>query len=278
MDIETFKELNYQKNIMTKFGTNLEIKKSISDICPDFNWLIYKELNPYLYLIGLKDEKEYIHNYLVEGRYKGRIYKYEQKKDFSYHVLLATIGKSSIFNILKMLGEQLNNVDYLTIVYDGIQNTSNIEEVKSYTNNFKCHVNIIVEEKNLGYWGHGIRNKHNDLLGDFVFHIDDDDIIFEDSFDHIRKHCRDTNILYIFKIMLENDAIIWKNKEFKYSQVSTQSGIIPTHMNKNGFWELKYGGDFNYYVNLAKKYNILFIDKLIYRKIGDKKKLIRKKI
>ena len=66
--------------------------------------------------------------------------------------------------------------------------------------------------------------------------------------------------------MLENKSIVWNEKKIKYSKISTQSGVIPMDINKNGYWELKYGGDFDFYNNLSKKYNIIFIDKLIYKK------------
>jgi len=232
----------------------------------NFNWKIYKELNPYLYIIGLRTEEEYTNNYLKEGKYKGRIYKYEQKKQFSFHVLMATIGKKSIFNILTMLKTQLNKIDFLTIVFDGIENSKNATYIESFCKDFKCNVNIIIENQNLGYWGHGIRNKHNDLEGDFIYHIDDDDILYKDSFDNIRKYVIDTNIIYIFKIMTEKGGIIWKKPLLEYSKVSTQSGVIPSYINKKGYWTLKYGGDFDFYNNLSKKHEMVFIDKLIYKK------------
>lgn len=238
---------------------------SIYDIYPDFNWIIYKELNPYLYIIGLRTEQEYINNYLLEGRYKGRIYKEIQQKTYSYHVLLATIGKKTIFNILIMLKKQLLKTDFLTIVFDG-KKSNNIHLIQEFCKDFLCNVNIIVEEENLGYWGHGIRNKHNYLNGDFIYHVDDDDILYEDTFDIIRKHCVDNDIIYIFKITLENNKVVWKNKIIKEGEISTQSGVIPMNINKRGFWSLRYGGDFDYYNNLSKEYNILFIDKIIYKK------------
>lgn len=235
-------------------------------IYKDFNWEKYKDLNPYLYVIGLRTKEEYIHNFFNEGRYKGRVYKDEQIKEFSFHVLLATIGKESIFNILEQLKKQLNKCDYLTIVFDGIEKSKNIESVKNYCLNFNCTVNIIVEKDNLGYWGHGIRNKHNNLLGDFVYHIDDDDILYDDTFINIRKHCNDINVIYIFKIMLKNNKVIWKKKDIEKNYISTQSGIIPTIINRDGYWELKYGGDYDFYKNLSNKYLCIFIDKIIYKK------------
>ena len=241
-------------------------------IINDFNWIKYKELNPYLYIIGLRSEKEYTDNYFNEGIYKGRIYN-ESQSNNSYHVLLATIGKSSIFNILIPLRDQLSEIDFLTIVFDGIDNSKNIDIVKSFCKDFKCKVNIILEEKNLGFWGHGIRNKYNQLDGDFIFHVDDDDIIFENTFNIIRKYCVNKNIIYIFKIMLENNALIWKKKEIKYGNISTQSGIIPNKINSTGYWVLKYGGDFDFYKNLCEKNNYIFMDYLIYKKNGNKKKI-----
>jgi len=244
---------------------------NIYNIYTDFDWKIYKELNPYLYIIGLRTEKEYIDNYLLEGRFVGRIYKKDQEKNYSYHILLATIGKKSIFNILMMLKKQLLKTDFLTIVFDGVEKSNNIDLIKDFCKDFTCNITIILEKQNLGYWGHGIRNKYNNLEGDFIYHIDDDDIIFENTFDIIRKHCVDNNIIYLFKIQLENNTIVWKNKIIKEGEISTQSGIIPMHINKNGYWTLRYGGDFDYYNNLSKDYNIIFIDKLIYKKIGNKK-------
>jgi hypothetical protein len=261
--------MNNNLDILIKKELSLSSNKNITfyDIYPDFNWISYKELNPFLYIIGLRTEKDYINNYLLEGRYKGRAYKIEQTNKKSFHVLLATIGKSSIFNILSMLKQQLSNIDYLTIIFDGIKKSKNIEKIKYFTKSFLCKVNIIIEEENLGYWGHSIRNKHNDLEGDFIYHVDDDDILYDNSFDIIRTHCIDTNIIYIFKIMLENKSIVWNNKAIQISKISTQSGVIPSTFNKNSFWKLEYGGDYYFYKELYEKYNMIFIDKLIYKKL-----------
>lgn len=246
--------------------TNNASNTSIYDIYPDFDWKEYRRLNPYLYFMGLHNKEQYIENYLIEGRYKGRIYKESQNSACSIHVLMATIGKKSILNILAQLKEQLLERDFLTIVFDGINNSIIVGVVKKICETFKCKINIIIEYENLGYWGHGIRNKYNDLEGDFIYHIDDDDNIYNDTFDIIRYHCKDRETIYIFKIMLENNSIVWKEKKIKHAQISTQSGVIPSHINKNGYFGLFYGGDFEFYNNLSKNYNIIFIDKLIYKK------------
>lgn len=279
-DIELFKELNLNLELSTlytiedlekewsKKGIPDDLIYSIYDIYSDFDWTKYKLLNPYLYIIGLRKKEEYEKNYILEGRYIGRSYLEEHKKISSIHVLLATIGKKNIFRILNSLLYQLNEIDFLTIVFDSKDRDNIINEVNKISKLFKCKVNIVFEEKNLGYWGHGIRNKHKDLEGDFVFHIDDDDDIYQDTFDKIRHYCKNKNIIYIFKIVLENNSVIWDRKRIKYSKISTQSGLIPIKINKDGYWTLKYGGDYDFYYNLSKKYNMVFINEIIYKKFN----------
>ena len=76
----------------------------------------------------------------------------------------------------------------------------------------------------------------------------------------------DLNTIYLFKIIRENGEIIWKNKDIKINKISTQSGVIPNHINKYGYWELKYGGDYDFYKKITDKYNVLYIDEIIYKK------------
>lgn len=239
-------------------------ESKISDIV-DFNWSEYLRLNPYLYIIGLRIKEECEINYLNEGRYLGRIYKESQKNKKSINILISTIGKKSIFRTLNSLKNQLHKNDYLTIIFDGTNN--NLELVKLYAQEkFICNIDIIYEKERQGYWGHGIRNKYQDLKGDFIHHSDDDDEYLPNSINDIKNICIDNNVIYIFKIIRENGDIIWKNKEIKINQISTQSGIIPNHINKQGYWELKYGGDFDFYKNITKNNKVLYINKTIYKK------------
>lgn len=233
---------------------------------PDFDWKEYKLMNPYLFLNGLRTKEEYTNDFLKYGRYKGRKYKEEQLENYSIHVLLATIGKSSIFNILNCLKNELNEKDYLTIVFDASK--ENFYEVQDFCfSHIKCKCTIYYEKNNLGYWGHGIRNKHNKLIGDFIYHVDDDDTIIEGSFNKARKILKDKETLYIFKIISEINEVIWKKPEIKLNQISTQSGFIPSSINYKSNWEYKYGGDFDFYNNLKNHTDkILFIDEVIYKK------------
>lgn len=181
----------------------------------------------------------------------------------SFHILLATIGKDTIFVMLTSLKPQLEKQDYLTIVFDG-PDLPNVEKVRSFVLDFKCKVNIIIENVNLGYWGHGVRNKHKNLSGDFVFHVDDDDDIVPDCIEYLRKTCKDKDTIYIFKINSFGN-IVWKTKNIIGTQIGTPSGIIPIHLNSTSEFRYIYGGDYFFYEKFVEnKNNIEFVDKLIY--------------
>ena len=186
------------------------------------------------------------------------------EEEHSFHVLIATLGKDSIFNILKSLKKHLNKNDYLTIVFDG-PNLPNVYEVTEITKQMKCNTNVIIEETNLGHWGHAIRNKHNILKGDFVFHVDDDDNITPNCMNDIRSFCKDKNTIYIFKLKFKDGTIIWKTKEINLGNVGTPSGVIPTNLNSTSTFTYKYGGDYDFYKKLEKDgNNIEYVDKIIY--------------
>jgi hypothetical protein len=182
----------------------------------------------------------------------------------SIHVLIATIGKESIFNMLDTLKKQLTINDYLTIVFDG-PDLPNIDKVKTITSDFLCKTNVIVEEKNLGFWGHAIRNKHNKLAGDFVFHIDDDDNISPDCMKSLHSICKNKNTIYIFKMDVGEDKVIWKTKEIIFGEIGTPMGIIPTKINSTSEFTYRYGGDYDFYKKLENDgNNIEYVDKVIY--------------
>lgn len=187
----------------------------------------------------------------------------------SFHILIATIGKKELFNQLDSILYQLNINDYLTIVFDNMDVDNIFEKVKEYP--FICNFNVIMEPEKLAFWGHGIRNKYNDLKGDFILHADDDDFYTWDAFKNIRNICIDNETLYIFKL-----ARYFQGKydpvprpgcnEIKVGNISTQCGVIPKSINNKGVWQKRHGGDGKFYEeikNHAK--NIEFLDIVIYR-------------
>jgi hypothetical protein len=188
-------------------------------------------------------------------------------ENLQFHVLLATIGKKSIFNQLASLKEQLNNNDFLTIVYDAKDIDNTFDNVVNYVKKFKCKTSVLMEKKNLGYWGHGIRNKYNNLQGDFILHCDDDDEYTSDAFKKIRKISTDKNTLYLYRFSNKKNKNwkIWTSKLIAVNNIGTPNGIIPAKLNSIGKWGLFAGGDGEFYKSIQKHANkIDYVDEIIY--------------
>ena len=278
-----YRELNPQLNNLTtesdyerhfqRHGLKNGLKYRMEQIYPTFNYQEYRDLNPCLLYCNEKliTPEDYEINYLTNGRYKGRFFEkilmdIYKEKSVSIHVFLPTIGRSSIINVLNSLRYQLSYNDFLTIVYDGKKYSDNINIVRAITSEFRCSVNILVDNVNLGFNGYGIRNKYNRLEGDFVFHIGDNDIIYDNAINIIKNICVDNNIIYVFKVLLKNGYSAWKKKNIIEDEISTSSGIIPTKYNYESTWKLHEDGNYRFYKELYKKYNMIFIDKIICEK------------
>lgn len=189
----------------------------------------------------------------------------------TFHVLLCTGGKPHINDMLNSLKGELLENDAITIVFDGVDpSSSKIDE--STMKEFKCPVHIIKEDKALGFWGHGARNKHQSHLKTkttFILNADDDDTYIPGSFSILRQKCTDPSVLYMAKLTYtgEKENVIPGDPVFRYGNLSTQNGIIPFDLAGKGHWKEKYGGDFDYYTDLKNTgVQIKFIDNIIYLK------------
>jgi hypothetical protein len=249
---------------------------------PNFNAENYKTLNPDLELAGITCKDKLEEHFIEYGRHEGRPYHIQPTKiiksnnilvyqkttidnenKIKFHLLLPTVGRHSIFNMLDSIASQLRPSDYLTIVYDGLLNSSNVLDVKEYIKDWNCNIKIYIEVDNLGYWGHSIRNLYKDLEGDFILNIDDDDTLADNGLDIIRSHCINTNYSYIFCFKM-NDKVYWEYPDIREGNIGTPCGVISIKANKLCSWALKYGGDYNYYLDVKKNSKITFIQKIIY--------------
>jgi hypothetical protein len=196
-----------------------------------------------------------------------------------YHIFLPTVGRTSIFLQLQSLYKQLISSDILTIIFDGKLNTGGNKqelEINNFIKLFKCKVNIIIEENNRGYWGNGIRNLYkSDLIGDYIWFIDDDDVVTSNSMDIIRRICKDRskNSLYLFNTITNSDGTYWeydskyweKDQLLHYRTAHSYQGIIPINVAKKSFFGLQQDGDRLFFNNLKQYLNsIQFINETIY--------------
>jgi hypothetical protein len=188
-------------------------------------------------------------------------------ENISINVLLTTIGRETLTTrMLPSLVNQLNENDYLTVVSD-INHKFVSECLSQY--DFKCTVTHIMNNVQLGFWGHESRNKwQNNLLGDFIMNADDDDRYIDGAFDMIRKIVIDNNKVYLFRVTWCEQGeykYSWKTKNvLKIGQVGTMCGVIPNNK-KLPRWEHVFSGDGEFYLALSKQLEFEFVDYVIYK-------------
>tara|TARA_R110000868_G_scaffold355201_2_gene616619 strand:- start:7451 stop:8011 length:561 start_codon:yes stop_codon:yes gene_type:complete len=179
----------------------------------------------------------------------------------SLNVILTTIGRNGLIKMFESLINQLQKQDYLTVISDDAH-----PFVRSLLSefNFKCTVIHIANSEPLGYWGHGSRNKYQNLLpGDYLANADDDDRYVENCFEKIREVVKEDK-LYIFKHK-HYDNYAWSIEgRVELGNIGTSCGVISnTHDLPD--WELVYGGDASFYIALAKQKECEWVDHLIYK-------------
>ncbi len=77
--------------------------------------------------------------------------------------------------------------------------------------------------------------------------------------------------MYIFPVLRNKGFKIFHPSEILLGKITTQSGLIPNALNRQGKWELFYGGDFNFYKFIqGKAKDIKWIDHPIYHKNDSK--------
>ena len=189
----------------------------------------------------------------------------------TFHILIATAGRSSLKNLLDSLKGELTENDAITIVFDGPDKKGKSGYNNSWFSGHKCKYTVIEQNPNLGMAGHPIRTKYQSILNPettYIMHADDDDQYIRGSFEKLRKVCVDPEILYISKMEYANDdklVIPRQNKEIIQADIGTPNGIIPFHKAGKAEWAMRYGGDYDYYNTLQKNVKkVVFLDEIIY--------------
>jgi hypothetical protein len=186
------------------------------------------------------------------------------KKD-SISILIATTGRPTLLRLLDSLKYQLNENDFIYVVVDGAEYREKVDEILEQFTGYKCNLEVRYEEKNLGFWGHSIRNKHQgSLKGDYILHADDDDAYTLCAMDFVRAGIAENpGKMLLFK-MCDNTYInrAWIIESIRHDNIGTPCGVIPNLPEKMGHWEETYGGDCDFY--LSCKFEHVFINKIIY--------------
>jgi len=160
---------------------------------------------------------------------------------------------------------QLLPNDHLYVIVDGEQYHEQSRNIlEKY--HFSCNFHIIYHDKNEGHAGHALRNIYQDnLKGDYILHADDDDAYENDSFEYVRKIiANDPNKLYIFQ-MYSAGLMVPISHNIKLNNIGTPCGVIPNIPHLFGKWEYKRGGDYSFYNETAKNFEVRYVHKFIYK-------------
>ena len=186
-------------------------------------------------------------------------------------VFITTIGRPTLNRMLLSLVNELTEKDTLYIFIDGKDNEAKSKLIiNNVVDLFVCEVIIVVEDEQLGYWGHGLRNKYqSQLKGDYIMHADDDDSYIEGSFNKIREKINNSendDIIFYYKFYTNFSLkyFVWNAPIIALGNIGTPSGIIPNKPDLFGEWGYLHGGDYFFYKSCKFKHEE-FVDEIIYK-------------
>jgi glycosyltransferase involved in cell wall biosynthesis len=165
-------------------------------------------------------------------------------------VVVATKGRPTLRSTIESIKTQpLLPGDEVLIAVDGPFPQA-IDMAKEAGPSFRW----IQSEKNIGYWGHGIRNwvfDHQEteedarLRGDLIAAIDDDNILTPWAFNAIRTAAiKNPGKPLLFRIVTIPGIIIWDKPVVAFNNVDTSSLVCPNVPEKIGRFRLSFGGDY----------------------------------
>lgn len=165
-------------------------------------------------------------------------------------VIIPTIGRASLKRLLRSL-----DCDKVIVVSDDRHNA-----VARMVAGYPC--THIRNPARLGYWGHASRNKVQSLVGEgWLMFADDDNWYLPGAFAYVRKTVV-AGSLNLYRVQTPG-GIVWKEKEVRIGNVDTGCGVVEAGVGVE--WGLRYEGDGDYYVEVAKRMPVTFHDKVIYQ-------------
>lgn len=191
------------------------------------------------------------------------------KDNPSIGFLIASIGQKTLTNTVRSLyGQFAHGHDKIYLYFDG-RCDAGFDYFKAEYALYGEDMIVTMLPKNLGYWGHGIRNEYQDLCTtDYIHHSDDDDMYADGVVPSIRNDLIEHyGKMIIYRFRHPSGAILWQTPIITGGQIGTPSGLIPNRPEIFGHWKEAYGGDASFYEETQQKIgkeNIIFKDRIIY--------------
>jgi hypothetical protein len=195
----------------------------------------------------------------------------------TFHVLIASGGRSSIHEMIDSLTGELQQGDALTIVFDREKSKEKSgytdEWLKDFVPGVTVNIKVETDPSVTGNFGHLILNKYKAILTPettFGMFADDDDVYISGSFANLRTNCTDPNTVYISKMnYIGNKGHILPNiQNIQPARIGKPNGIIPSAILKDQslVFGTDYLSDYEYYKSIkeSKKAPIAYLNDVIY--------------
>lgn len=188
----------------------------------------------------------------------------------SISYLLTTVCRLEVTRMLNSLMLSAKPQDHIYLACDGLPSPEMRRWLNEYQALSPCGWTELWEPDPLGSWGHELRNKYQcQLSGDFVWHIDDDDIL-EPGWQEIRPMLEaNRDKIHLAKFVAKGKQTVWQDKTVRFGNIGTPSGFIPNQPGRFGRWMPIYGGDFLFYGDTIARFggikNIVWVDRVVYR-------------
>lgn len=170
----------------------------------------------------------------------------------SITVVVATTGRRTLQATLNSFGPDLHSGDVVHVCMDGRSDLVRrlVEEMSErYFGSWFFH-----EGDNLGYWGHAIRNYILPIVQtDLVWHLDDDDCAAPGALAAIRTS---SGVWNIFRMEFgpghpAHGIVCWRYERLVKGDIGTPMIIAPPSKAR---FDLEYGGDFGYVMDLVDEF------------------------
>ena len=191
----------------------------------------------------------------------------------TFSIIIPTISRASLALTLESIKQQeLLPGDEVIVVGDGLQP----EARKMFSDSGLP--GRFTETDPTHNWGMSQRNMlMGSAKGDYLLFIDDDDVYLPGAFTAIREAIQ-PDAVNIFKIH-HTLGLLWRDKELRCGNVSTQSVVVPNIPDKLGAWEHEYCGDFAFIKSTAAKFNkINWCEPIICKYRGEETKQMVEKL
>lgn len=152
-------------------------------------------------------------------------------------VLIATVNRPSLLRSL----ESCRGADEIILVADGEEATGASEVLRDSGLPGRCIV-LPVAYKDFGHTPRQIGLGY--CQGDFIAHLDDDDVYLPGAIEGIRVRLREPRP-HIFRAQLDHVGLIWRTPEIQFGNLTTDLFIHPNNR-RFGVWSARWGGDFDF--------------------------------